>query len=117
MTTRNDADGYDHLRTAFREAAKVTDTVRIQILGIDGGTWDVDPQTREADDGLDICGGRRVSADSVIYGTFGGLLLWRGGHGMHDGSRTERFNHDGVAMTLTWVPDGRPSLATPAVSS
>lgn len=117
MTIRSDADGYDHLRAAFREAAQVTETVRIQILGIDGGNWDVDPRGREKDGGLDICGGRRVGADSVLDGTCGGLLLWRGGHAMHDGTRTERFNHDGVAMTLTWSPDNRRGSESPAEAS
>ena len=109
MTARNEPDGYAHLRAAFQEASLVTESVRIDILGIDGGTWDVDPRSRESAGGLDICGGRQVTDDSTLVGTFGGQLLWRGGHTMADGARTERFNHDGVAMTVTWQPGATSS--------
>jgi hypothetical protein len=101
-------DGYDMLRKALDEAHAAGARVRVTLLGESGGSWDFTPGDHVERDGSVHFGGspRRVRAvmpDSTIVGTYGGRLVWCGGHSMADDRHTRRFNHDGAAMTLEWT--------------
>lgn len=101
-------EGYMRLRAALDEAHAGSGVARITVLGAEGGTWNFKTGDHLDHDGVVHFGDfrrrvRAVNPDSIIVGTHGGMLRWCGGHGMADGRRTERFTHDGVAMTVEWT--------------
>lgn len=106
--------GYGRLLAALDEAHEVNDHVAVTLLGGRGGTWAFFTGDHMDRDGAVHIGGGApivVKPDSTVAYAHGGLLTWCGGHTMPDGSRKERFNLDGVALTLTWQDANAPGTA------
>jgi len=113
MTTSMDG-GYARLAAALDESNQVTDHVVITVLGARGGTWPFFTGDHVQRDGSIRFGdqdgaSRTVTPDSSLVEEGGSMLAWCGGHTMPDGARTERFNHAGTAMTVTWSPATQPT--------